>query len=1634
MQCLLNRNRYRWQFLLILWLGPVLTALALIGGLTSTALGVTGTKVTNTNDSGAGSLRQVILDAAAGSTIVFDSALFSAPQTITLNSELAVAKSLTIDGAAGGVVTPTISGPGAACGTCFRVFNITGADVTLKRLVIVNGKPAGGAGGGIFSSGNLTIADSIVADNASSSGGGVAINGFLTLMDSAIVSNTATGLGGGVYVYASAVVSGSLFQGNSGTNGGGLNLTGSLWTTSTQFLGNTATSNYGGGLSVNGELHMLETQFIDNVAAAGYGGGVYVDTAAYGKDVLFRANRGRNGGGMYAFGRADLTGVEFVSNTATTGSGGGLLALSSTALTNTDFLSNTAGGAGGGLSTSGATVLIDTNFLSNTAGSGGGGVYANGTAAITNTNFLSNTTSGSGGGLYANGTTVLTNSDFLSNTAANTTYGGGAVYLGSGAAASLLATNVDAFYNVARNGGAIYASKEATISGGRYVKNMSDGGILAGQGGALYARKAMTVTGAQIVGNYAYQGGGILQENGGLKVINTLLARNSSYNSGYALYLMNLSGAPAQIVNSTIVTPTVGPGIAIYSLNGTAYVTNTLFAGYATGIQKSGGFPEEDYNLFAQVTTQTAGITRGGHSRATSNARFVDPANDDYHLLTGSGAVGSGIDAGVTLDMDGTTRPNPPSIGAYEGTAQPGEYAFTNTADVTSEVPYKGVVTYTLVLTNNTALIDSNARVTDVLPTGATFKDWITKPVGAAQSGDTVRWSGSITDSTTLTLGFVVTNTASGGAVITNTAVFSGTDAASSAAAVYGATTAVCVATQTGGWSVAFATCILPDVKKVILPPISVTLDRSNLTLTGDLEVQTGGALIANSKTLTLTGGLAQTLSGDPLTFYNLVLDKTNKTDRITIGGKLKVTKKLLITKGSLVSASEYGDLEIQDEGVLTLTNPISITGSFTNSGDLYTEGFAVNFTGGLFQPAVQNLVLNVMTWFDDLNVLTGTTLVEAVTDDNAYLNGALTNYGTIRKTQPIAAAIDYNFGLAGTYVGSDLEVDAAVPGTLTSLQVDRFDAAPANPPVGKTTPIYWTITPVGSGYTVNLTLPHDGVSTPSACRRVGGSTWDCAQSASSTSTVTRNGVTQFSDWAVFSVPPLVPTTTTVTSHAGTSVFGEPVVFTATLDPVNVGGTVQFYAGGAALGSAQQIEGGTAVFTSSALAVGSYAISATSTITTPGYLNSEGTLTGLQVVNKANSTTTVNSSANPSLFGQGTTFTATVTVTTPGAGIPEGEVTFSADGDAIDDCEAVELNGAVAACTTALLAAGTHTVTAGYAGSANYLGSTSPAYYQVVQPLPVAVNDAGGTLQETPVTLTVLANDLDPAGGGLLISAITLQPVHGAVAVAPDDQTVLYTPETGFSGQDSFMYVATDANGSSDDALATIMVTAKSQTAEPPQIEPVNPEVDASKEFTSPAANVEVQLPANFYTDTLSEKEILFLSYTPVVTATEPTHTPPGNLKFGNFEFDLTLFRNNEPQHDVQFEAPLTVTIAYDPAMLDGLREDLLDVYFWNGTEWSKDGVIVLGHDLINHTVTFLLAHLSHFGFFSSAPTASDPAAEPAAAPRLYLPGVLCRQQAAGAAESLSTPAPAPDPIPEVEPPSPADATTPKIYLPLLNR
>src|SRR5206468_4476251 len=103
-----------------------------------------------------------------------------------------------------------------------------------------------------------------------------------------------------------------------------------------------------------------------------------------------------------------------------------------------------------------------------------------------------------------------------------------------------------------------------------------------------------------------------------------------------------------------------------------------------------------------------------------------------------------------------------------------------------------------------------------------------------------------------------------------------------------------------------------------------------------------------------------------------------------------------------------------------------------------------------------------------------------------------------------------------------------------------------------------------------------------------------------------------------------------------------------------------------------------------------------------------------QVVNKASTSTSLTSSVNPSVFGQSVTFTATVTVTAPGAGTPTGAVNFLDGATNIGTCSLPAAAPFSCTFSTAALSVATHLITATYVGDANFATSTSAAVSQVV--------------------------------------------------------------------------------------------------------------------------------------------------------------------------------------------------------------------------------------------------------------------------------------------------------------------------------
>lgn len=89
-------------------------------------------------------------------------------------------------------------------------------------------------------------------------------------------------------------------------------------------------------------------------------------------------------------------------------------------------------------------------------------------------------------------------------------------------------------------------------------------------------------------------------------------------------------------------------------------------------------------------------------------------------------------------------------------------------------------------------------------------------------------------------------------------------------------------------------------------------------------------------------------------------------------------------------------------------------------------------------------------------------------------------------------------------------------------------------------------------------------------------------------------------------------------------------------------------------------------------------------------------------------TTTVQSSVDPSIYGENVTLTATVTSS---SGTPTGTVTFTEDGAPLGSAT---LSGGSATLTTSLINAGTHLIAASYGGDGDHSPSNSAAIQQAV--------------------------------------------------------------------------------------------------------------------------------------------------------------------------------------------------------------------------------------------------------------------------------------------------------------------------------
>lgn len=261
--------RFRRILLSCFWGGVILL-------LTQIASATTYT-VTNTLDSGAGSLRDALTSVNAGSggdTIVFS----GVAGTVTLNSPLILSKDVTIAGPGANLLT--ISGNDTV-----QVINVaSGVTVTISGLTIAHGFSAIG-GGGIYvgTTATLTVNSCVFSNNVAASGsssvGGAISNSSVNLLtvnkstfayNKALKAGSPTPLGGAIYTSGPAEVDNSTFFGNSSTQGSGGAIAGFairlLTVKNSTIVGNSASlvgGVSGGSLAVSNSIVAGNTGTID---------------------------------------------------------------------------------------------------------------------------------------------------------------------------------------------------------------------------------------------------------------------------------------------------------------------------------------------------------------------------------------------------------------------------------------------------------------------------------------------------------------------------------------------------------------------------------------------------------------------------------------------------------------------------------------------------------------------------------------------------------------------------------------------------------------------------------------------------------------------------------------------------------------------------------------------------------------------------------------------------------------------------------------------------------------------------------------------------------------------------------------------------------------------------------------------------------------------------------------------------------------------------------------------------------------------------------------------------------------------------------------------------------------------------
>ncbi|HXF63919.1 MAG TPA: right-handed parallel beta-helix repeat-containing protein, partial [Caldilineaceae bacterium] len=388
---------------------------------------------------------------------------------------------------------------------------------------------------------------------------------------------------------------------------------------------------------------------------------------------------------------------------------------------------------GGGVFLQATSASLTSSTLEANKGIKGGAVFLRNSNAVLRDNTLLNNQADDGGGLFLSfSQPVLERNRIAQNVVIAA---GGGLFLES-SAATLRENQVTT--NTAQAAGGIYVDGAAP----QLIRNRISANTGQNAGGLYLSGSNALVDGNVLIANSAGIGGGLYIHGGTPELLNNVIAKNGSQVQAAALYA--LSASP-RLRHNTLAANTGGDGSGLFVTDlgvspSNLTLINNILVDHGTAITVT---PGNKVTLQANLLHNNqrewggAGVVEEQAGNVRAAPSFVDPSQDDYHLRNNSPARDLGIDAGVTVDFDGHTRPadNGFDIGADEFVFLGLAISLQTTPDpVVSGAPFEFVVRVI-----NQGNVDIDATIVAQLPPEMTPTGTLTFTARIARGDDFIQ-------------------------------------------------------------------------------------------------------------------------------------------------------------------------------------------------------------------------------------------------------------------------------------------------------------------------------------------------------------------------------------------------------------------------------------------------------------------------------------------------------------------------------------------------------------------------------------------------------------------------------------------------------------------------------------------------------------------------------------------------------------------------------------------------------------------------------------------------------------------------------------------------------------------------------